>query len=108
MHEAVNEAVERARRGEGPTFIEAQTFRHRGHFEGDPYDYINPDVLKDWKENRDPINNFKALLLANNIFSENELAAVNEQINCEILEAINKAEAGGLPNPQRIYEGLFA
>ncbi|MDR7238096.1 thiamine pyrophosphate-dependent dehydrogenase E1 component subunit alpha [Neobacillus drentensis] len=108
MHEAVNEAVERARRGEGPTFIEAQTFRHRGHFEGDPYDYINPDVLKDWKENRDPIKNFKALLLANNIFTENEIAAVNEQVNSEILEAINKAEAGGLPNPQRIYEGLFA
>jgi TPP-dependent pyruvate/acetoin dehydrogenase alpha subunit len=108
MHEAVKEAVERARRGEGPTFIEAQTFRHRGHFEGDPYDYIKPEVLKDWKENRDPINNYKALLLANNICSEVELARINDQINEEIQEAISKAESAGLPNPERIFEGLFA
>jgi acetoin:2,6-dichlorophenolindophenol oxidoreductase subunit alpha len=108
MHEAVKEAVERARRGDGPTFIEAQTFRHRGHFEGDPYDYINPEVLKDWKENRDPIKNYTALLLANHICSEDELATINDQVNEEIKEAISKAESAPLPNPERIFEGLFA
>lgn len=108
MHEATKEAVERARRGEGPTFIEAQTFRHRGHFEGDPYDYVNPDVLKDWKENRDPIKNYKARLLEEGICTENELASLNEQVDVEIAAAIKKAEDAPLPGPERIYEGLFA
>jgi acetoin:2,6-dichlorophenolindophenol oxidoreductase subunit alpha len=108
MHEATKEAVERARRGEGPTFIEAQTFRHRGHFEGDPYDYVNPDVLRDWKENRDPIKNYKARLLEEGICTENELASINEQVNVEIAAAIKKAEDAPLPGPERIYEGLFA
>jgi acetoin:2,6-dichlorophenolindophenol oxidoreductase subunit alpha len=108
MHEATKEAVERARRGEGPTFIEAQTFRHRGHFEGDPYDYVNPDVLKDWKENRDPIKNYKAKLLEEDICTENELASINEQVDVEIAAAIKKAEDAPLPGPERIYEGLFA
>lgn len=108
MHEATKEAVERARRGEGPTFIEAQTFRHRGHFEGDPYDYVNPEVLKDWKENRDPIKNYKARLLEEGICTENELATLNEQVDVEIAAAIKKAEDAPLPGPERIYEGLFA
>jgi acetoin:2,6-dichlorophenolindophenol oxidoreductase subunit alpha len=108
MHEATKEAVERARRGEGPTFIEAKTFRHRGHFEGDPYDYVNPDVLKDWKENRDPIKNYKARLLEEGICTENELTSINEQVDVEIAAAIKKAEDAPLPGPERIYEGLFA
>lgn len=108
MHEATKEAVERARRGEGPTFIEAQTFRHRGHFEGDPYDYVDPNVLRDWKENRDPIKNFKAKLLEEGICTENELASINEQVDTEIAAAIKKAEDAPLPGPERIYEGLFA
>lgn len=107
MHEIVKEAVERAKRGEGPTFIEAQTFRHRGHFEGDPYDYVNPDVLREWKENRDPIKNYKARLLDEGICSEDELATLNQQVDVEISEAIKKAENAPLPGPERIFEGLF-
>jgi acetoin:2,6-dichlorophenolindophenol oxidoreductase subunit alpha len=108
MQEVVKEAVERAKRGEGPTFIEAQTFRHRGHFEGDTYDYVEQEVLKDWKENRDPIKNFKKLLIENKISTESELFSIDAEVDQEILEAIRIAEASPLPDPSRIYEGLFA
>lgn len=108
MREATKEAVERARKGEGPTFIEAKTFRHRGHFEGDPYDYVPKEVLNDWKENRDPIKNFKKVLLNNSITTEEEIAQIEQQLDQEIEAAIQKAEAAPMPNPERIYEGLFA
>lgn len=108
MHEIMKEAVERARKGEGPTFIEARTFRHRGHFEGDPYDYVDKDVLKDWVENRDPIKNFSKILLENNICGEGELSSIDKEVEKEVEEAIKIAEAAPLPDPKRIYEGLFA
>jgi acetoin:2,6-dichlorophenolindophenol oxidoreductase subunit alpha len=108
MNKVVKEAIERAQRGEGPTFIEAQTFRHRGHFEGDPFDYVDKAVLNDWKENRDPIINYKKLLLDNEICTENELLNIDEQLDQEILEAIKVAEGAPLPDPSRIYQGLFA
>lgn len=108
MREATKEAVERARRGEGPTFIEAKTFRHRGHFEGDPYDYVPKEVIKDWKENRDPIKNFKALLINNRITTEEEIIQLENQVDQEIEEAIEKALAAPMPKPERIYQGLFA
>ncbi|MBO0962321.1 thiamine pyrophosphate-dependent dehydrogenase E1 component subunit alpha [Neobacillus sp. MM2021_6] len=108
MRECVSEAVERAKRGEGPTFIEAKTFRHRGHFEGDTYDYVDPEVLKYWKEHKDPIKNFKKLVIENGICTENDLLNVEEQLELEILQAIKKAEDASLPSPERIYEGLFA
>ncbi|PWA11791.1 pyruvate dehydrogenase (acetyl-transferring) E1 component subunit alpha [Pueribacillus theae] len=108
MHEVAKEAIERARKGEGPTFIEAKTFRHRGHFEGDPYDYVDPEVVKEWKEKRDPIKNFKKRLLENNICSENDFSKIDEQVDHEIQKAIKTAESAPLPGRERIFEGLFA
>lgn len=108
MHEAMKEAVDRARKGEGPTFIEAKTFRHRGHFEGDPYDYVDANVLKEWKEKRDPIKNFQASLLEAGVCTENEIASIQEQVDVEIEAAIKKAEDAPMPSPERIFEGLFA
>ncbi|MFG6147797.1 thiamine pyrophosphate-dependent dehydrogenase E1 component subunit alpha [Halobacillus sp. B23F22_1] len=108
MHEVTKEAVERAKQRKGPTFIEAQTFRHRGHFEGDPYDYIDQAVLLDWKENRDPIKNFKKKLIEKDITTEEELNQLDQQIEEEILAAIKKAEAAPMPDGDRIKEGLYA
>ncbi|WP_088006038.1 thiamine pyrophosphate-dependent dehydrogenase E1 component subunit alpha [Indiicoccus explosivorum] len=108
MHEATKEAVERAKRGEGPTFIEAQTFRHRGHFEGDPYDYVDGELLKDWKENKDPIRNFVSRMLLDKIAEKQELKTIDQEVEQEILEAIEKAESAPQPEAGRIYEGLFA
>ena len=107
MHEVVKEAVERAKRGEGPTFIEAQTFRHRGHFEGDPYDYVEPLVLQEWKDTRDPIKNFKVKLLNEGICLEEDLNRIDKQMDEIVAEAIQVAENSPLPQPERIYEGLF-
>lgn len=108
MHEAASEAIERARRGEGPTFIEAMTFRHRGHFEGDPYDYVDKAVLKDWIENRDPIKNFKARLVNASIFDASFFDKANEEISNEVLSAIETASQAPLPTRERLFEGLFS
>jgi pyruvate dehydrogenase E1 component alpha subunit len=108
MYEIMKEAVERARKGEGPTFIEAQTFRHRGHFEGDPYHYVDPEELRYWKENRDPIKNYRRDLLDGAVCDTEELERIEQEVDEEIRRAIEIAQAAPLPGPERIYEGLFA
>lgn len=108
MFEITREAVERARRGEGPTFIEAQTFRHRGHYEGDSYNYVDPAVLKDWVENRDPIKNFRELIVARGALDATALAEIEKTVEQEVLDAIRMAEASPLPPRERIFEGLFS
>ncbi|OLO37988.1 hypothetical protein BTR23_12575 [Alkalihalophilus pseudofirmus] len=108
MNEITKEAVERARRGEGPTFIEAETFRHRGHYEGDPYDYVNAEELKYWKEQRDPIKNFKRDLQQAGIITEAEIDNLEKEIQDEILAAIELAESAPVPGRERIFEGLFS
>lgn len=108
MLELTDEAIARARAGDGPTFIEAQTFRHRGHFEGDPYDYVSRDVLRDWMENRDPISLTRDMLITRADFTEAELAALDSAVADEITEAIARARAAPMPDKSRIFQGLFS
>jgi len=108
MYEASREAVERARGGGGPTFIEAETFRHRGHYEGDPYDYVDPELMRDFVENRDPVKNFRALMQERGVLDATELAEIEAAVDEEVAEAIEKAEAAPLPPRERIFEGLYS
>jgi pyruvate dehydrogenase E1 component alpha subunit len=107
VREVYKEAVDRARSGEGPTFIECKTFRHRGHFEGDPYHYADPEVIKLWKDTKDPIDNYRAKLINSGIATQEEFNAIDKIVAEENLAAIAEAEKSPLPPPERIYQGLF-
>lgn len=108
MMEVANEAIARARSGGGPTFIEARTFRHRGHYEGDPVNYIDKDVLRDWIDNRDPIKNFESVLLQSGRASDATLKRIAQEVDDEVAAAIAKAEAAPLPDKDRIFQGLYS
>ena len=108
VYETVQEAVERARNGGGPTVIEAKTFRYRGHFEGDPAEYMDKERLKYYKENKDAIETFKEELINNNLVSEKEIETINSKVNKKITDAIEEASSASKPSKDRIYEGLFA
>ncbi|MCL6547641.1 MAG: thiamine pyrophosphate-dependent dehydrogenase E1 component subunit alpha [Alicyclobacillus sp.] len=107
VYEVTKQAVERARSGQGPTFIEARTWRLRGHYEGDPVTYIDKAVMEE-KRKADPIPRFRTRLTEEAGISPDELAAIDQEVLDEVLEAIRIAEAAPLPHPSRIYEGLFA
>src|SRR4030065_2802790 len=65
VREAANEAVERARKGEGPTFLECQTYRWYGHFTADDGKYRPAEEVRFWKGERDPVKNFAKQLVDN-------------------------------------------
>jgi pyruvate dehydrogenase E1 component alpha subunit len=84
-------AVERARRGEGPTLIEAQTYRHGGHHVNDPGLYMDPDTLAEWKA-RDPL-----ILMRRAIADDRHVAAVEARVDAELKAAVEFARSSPEP-----------
>lgn len=107
VYEVMKEAVERGRKEGTPTFIEALTFRHRGHFEGDPGAYVDPNLKKEWMETKDPITNYKAKLLEASIVSPACLEEIDQSVDSMMDAAIEEAEKYPQPSEERIYQGLF-
>ena len=87
-------AVDRARAGEGPTFLECETYRWRGHFEGDPGRYRPSDELAAW-ERRDPVATYRSRLVAEAGVLDDELRSVEQDIE-KLVEAA-AAEAKAMP-----------
>lgn len=102
--------VERARKGEGPFFIELETYRYQGHHVGDiNREYYRPKSEEDeWKSARDPIANFGAWLTREGIASETELAAIQDQIAKDADEAVAYALAAPFPDAAQVAAHVFA
>ncbi|MCD6188609.1 MAG: thiamine pyrophosphate-dependent dehydrogenase E1 component subunit alpha [Thermococcus sp.] len=108
VYEVAKEAIERARNGEGPTLIEAKTYRFRGHFEGDPQVYRSKEEVEWWKENKDPIVLFEKTILEKGLLTKEELDAIREKVKKEIEEAIKFAEESPWPKPEEVLEDVFS
>jgi acetoin:2,6-dichlorophenolindophenol oxidoreductase subunit alpha len=96
VHAATVEAVERARRGEGPTLLEMKTYRYRGHSRSDPAKYRPAGELDAWKA-RDPVELLGAKLAGEGLLSTEQQAAVRTEIQAEIDAAAERAAAAPYP-----------
>lgn len=101
------EAVARARAGEGPTLIEALTYRFRGHSLADP-DEMRSKAEKEFWFSRDPIKKFAAYLTEQNLAQEAELKAIDSKIQAVIDDAVKFAENSPEPHPRELYRFVFA
>jgi acetoin:2,6-dichlorophenolindophenol oxidoreductase subunit alpha len=111
MYEIAGEAVARARRGEGPTLIEAQTYRFEAHDQGEfaliGTTYRTDDEIASYRA-RDPWEQLTRWALANGFADEARLAALEQQVAQELEQAIDFAEASALPAPEQALEDVFA
>jgi TPP-dependent pyruvate/acetoin dehydrogenase alpha subunit len=107
VYEAVSEAVARARRGEGPTLIEAKTYRFRGHFEGDPETYRDKDEVERWKQ-RDPITMLAKRLTDEGKATQADLEAIRAKVQREVDEAVEVALRAPMPPRERLFEYVYA
>lgn len=101
------EAVARARAGEGPTLIEALTYRFRGHSLADPDELRSKAEKEAWLA-RDPIKRFEAYLLEHSLTDEGALKEVRDRIQTRIDDALTFAEDSPEPNPDDLYKYIFA
>lgn len=108
VHVATREAVERARRGEGPTLIEAVTYRMQGHSSSDdPTRYRSDAEVAAWAR-RDPIARFATYLRHRGVWDDQKEAELVERFTLEITEAIQTAEAAGAPPTETLITEVYA
>jgi pyruvate dehydrogenase E1 component alpha subunit len=107
MYEASRAAVERARNGEGPTLLEAKTFRFMGHYFGDPGAYIPKDEYAAALA-RDPMPICRAAVLKSGAITEAELEALAKEINAEIDDALQFAQDSAPPDVREIDIDIYA
>lgn len=105
VYEAVDAAVQRARRGDGPTFIEAKTERFRGHFEGDPQHYRGGGPAS---VERDPIVILGKRLIDAGLATEQSLQAMAQEADDEMRAAVEQARLAPMPERTRLFEGILA
>jgi pyruvate dehydrogenase E1 component alpha subunit len=101
------QAVARARAGEGPTLIEALTYRFRGHSLADPDELRSKDEKEFWMA-RDPIKQFSAHMIEQNLASQAELKAIDRKIQTLTEEAVEFGLSSPEPNPADLYKYIFA
>ncbi|HVB33008.1 MAG TPA: thiamine pyrophosphate-dependent dehydrogenase E1 component subunit alpha [Patescibacteria group bacterium] len=106
VYQTTKEAVERARRGEGPVLIEAKTMRMKGHAQHDPAEYVPPEMFKYWKA-RDPIARYEAWLKQNKVWDAKQKAEIDSRIERELKEDLEFAEKSPLPSPDQAERGVY-
>jgi TPP-dependent pyruvate/acetoin dehydrogenase alpha subunit len=107
VYEAAGEAVARARKGEGPTLIEAKTYRFRGHFEGDAGTYRPKEEVEEWLK-RDPIPNFKEKLIKMKVLTEKEAEEIDRAAREEMEEAVKFALESPFPEPEEALRNVYS
>lgn len=107
VYAATQSAVERARRGEGPTLIEARTYRWKGHSKSDKQRYRTKEEVAEWQE-RDPIARLARQMMAAGILTEEVFTQLQVQVEGEIAAAIEFARNSPDPDPATILEGVYA
>jgi 2-oxoisovalerate dehydrogenase E1 component alpha subunit len=105
--QVAQEAVDRARAGEGPTLIEAITYRLQGHSSSDdPSVYRDPSEPEAW-ERRDPVNRFRNYLKTRGLWSEAFEAEISEKYNESITRALEEAERLGPPPLETMFDDVY-
>ena len=107
VHEAASEAVERARGGEGPTLIEAVTYRYLGHSKSDANLYRTRDEIVQWRE-QDPIGRLAMKLEDEGVLESEEWRSIEQSAKEEIEESFDRAAREPEPEPASALEDLYA
>lgn len=106
MTRAVEKAVKRARKGDGPTFLEAKTYRYKGHSMSDAQHYRTKDEVNEYQK-IDPINTTLEFIKENKYASDKEIEAINQEVKETIADAIKFAEESPFPVKQDLYDSVY-
>ena len=107
VRDAAAEALGRVRSGSGPVFLEAMTYRFRGHSMADPSTYRDSSEVEEWGR-RDPIERFKDLALEKGLLAQPEIDKIGSEVEGIIQDAVRFAEESPEPDPDSLYEHVYA
>jgi pyruvate dehydrogenase E1 component alpha subunit len=101
------EAVELARKGEGPTLLECKTYRFYGHFVGDPLVYRNKEEAEDWIQNRDPLQIFETKAIEADVVESDAFRTVDGEVDALLRDAVEEADAAPFPEPDDVLTDVY-
>ena len=107
VYEKSRAAIERARRGEGPSLLECKTYRYFGHYVGDPLTYRTKEETEKVRTSRDPIDSFEKRVVSSGKVATADLRSVDEQVAKAIAEAVKFAEASPAPDPSDLLTDVY-
>ncbi|MEM6816703.1 MAG: pyruvate dehydrogenase (acetyl-transferring) E1 component subunit alpha [Bacteroidota bacterium] len=102
VHNSVKRAADRARKGDGPTFLEFRTYRYKGHSMSDPAKYRTKNELEEYKS-QDPIEQVKQTMFENKWATEDQLKKIDQEIKNRVVEAVKFAEDSPWPEALEAY-----
>ena len=106
VHEAIEEAAARARKGDGPTLLDIRTYRYKGHSMSDPQKYRTKEEVADW-QSKDPIDHCLEVIKENKWLSEKKIEEIGAWVKNEVAESIKFAEDSPLPDPSELYIDVY-
>ncbi|MFN6039219.1 MAG: pyruvate dehydrogenase (acetyl-transferring) E1 component subunit alpha [Bacteroidota bacterium] len=106
VHEAMEEAANRARRGDGPTLLEIKTYRYRGHSMSDAQTYRTKDEVEEYKK-QDPIEKVIQTLKKNNWIDDAGIDQMEAKIKAIVAESEKFAEESPFPDPAELYRDVY-
>ena len=106
VHEAIEEACNRARRGDGPTLLDIRTYRYKGHSMSDPQKYRTKDEVAEWME-QDPIEHCLNTIQENKWLNEKEIEEISAWVKKEVEESVEFAENSPYPEAHELYEDVY-
>ena len=107
VHNAVAEAAERARKGDGPTFLEIQTYRYKGHSMSDPAKYRSKEEVEEYKQ-KDPLETTLATIFEKKFATQAEIDAIGEKIQAEIEACVKFAEESAYPEAAELFTDNYS
>ena len=108
VYEVAREAINRARNGGGPTLIEARTYRFYGHSLGDEQQYRTPEEVEAWRTDHDPIKTLRALMADRQWLTDQEDAAIQDEVKDEIANAVKFADESPFPDASEVTTDVLA
>ena len=106
VHYAIQEACERARKGEGPTLLDIRTYRYKGHSMSDPQKYRTKDEVEDYKQ-KDPITQVLKTIEENNLASSKKIKEIQDEVKQIVDESVKFAEESPDLEPHELYEDVY-
>ena len=107
VYEAAKTAIERARRGEGPTLLEAKTYRIKGHYVGDPEMYRTKAEVAERLEKNDPLKNFAKTVIAKKWLDAHDLETIKAQAVAQVEQAVADARKAPYPDDDQLLADYY-
>ncbi len=106
VYEKMKEVADDVREHSNPWLLEIRTYRYRGHSMSDPMKYRSEDELKEYQE-KDPVERMKNYLLDNDLADEEKINKIRDEVEDEVMEAIDFAEESDFPETSDLYRDVF-